>query len=79
MSSRIARELRRKHCEVQFSHLCKLQRCARLPYEIDGFLAIFALACLVRHARGMWDLIFILATVAFFIVSLAYVQGCQRL
>jgi hypothetical protein len=29
--------------------------------------------------EGMWDLIFILATVAFFIVSLAYVEGCQRL
>jgi hypothetical protein len=27
----------------------------------------------------MWDLIFIMATAAFFAVSLAYVQGCQRL
>jgi len=27
----------------------------------------------------MWDLIFILATVVFFIVGLAYVEGCQRL
>jgi len=27
----------------------------------------------------MWDLIFILATVAFFAISLAYVEGCQRL
>jgi hypothetical protein len=27
----------------------------------------------------MWDLIFVLATIAFFIVSLAYVEGCKRL
>jgi len=27
----------------------------------------------------MWDSIFILATVIFFIVSLAYVEGCKRL
>jgi len=29
--------------------------------------------------EGMWDLIFILATITFFIVGLAYVEGCQRL
>jgi hypothetical protein len=28
---------------------------------------------------SMWDLIFILATIAFFIVSLSYVEGCRRL
>jgi hypothetical protein len=28
---------------------------------------------------GMWDLVFILATVVFFAVSLAYVEGCRRL
>jgi hypothetical protein len=27
----------------------------------------------------MWDVIFIVATAAFFAVSLAYVKGCQRL
>ena len=26
--------------------------------------------------KAMWDLIFVLATVAFFAVSLAYVEGC---
>jgi hypothetical protein len=29
--------------------------------------------------NGMLDLIFLIATVAFFALSLAYVKGCQRL
>ena len=40
---------------------------------------IVALACLMLNTTVMWDLIFIMATAAFFAVSLAYVQGCQRL
>jgi len=40
---------------------------------------IVALAYLVLNTTVMWDLIFIMATAAFFAVSLAYVQGCQRL
>ena len=39
--------------------------------------ALWHVSCVVQ--RAMWDLIFILATVAFFAVSLAYVEGCQRL
>jgi hypothetical protein len=75
----IALELRQKDCEVQFSYQCKLQPRARSQCEGAHLLTIFALACLVRDATAMWDLIFILATVAFFIVGLAYVEGCQRL
>jgi hypothetical protein len=37
------------------------------------------MARLVRRRPVMLDLIFLAATIAFFVVSLAYVEGCRRL
>ena len=54
--------------------------------EVHKTLALTGLGALLLHGASlvldttvMWDLIFIVATAAFFAVSLAYVQGCQRL
>jgi hypothetical protein len=74
----LAPEVRQNHREMQIT-LCKLQPRARSRRKGAHFLAILVLACLVRCTTGMWDLTFILATVVFFAVSLAYVEGLQRL
>jgi hypothetical protein len=75
----IALEFRHRHCEAQFTHPCKLQSWARSQRKASHLHTIVALACLVLDTTVMWDLIFIVATAAFFAVSLAYVEGCQRL
>jgi hypothetical protein len=33
----------------------------------------------VREDEGVQDLIWIVATVAFFVIAIAYVYGCERL
>jgi len=43
------------------------------------FSTVVVLAYLMLIRNGMLDLIFLVATVAFFALSLAYVRGCQRL
>jgi hypothetical protein len=58
---------------------------AKCNYTLDSrtnfliLLAVVPLAYLMLDANGMLDLSFLVATVAFFALSLAYVQGCQRL
>jgi hypothetical protein len=37
------------------------------------------MACLVPWVELMWDAVSLLTTVAFFLLSLAYVKGCERL
>ena len=47
--------------------------------KVVVFSIVVVLAYLMLSGNGMLDLIFLIATVAFFALSLAYVQGCQRL
>ena len=44
-----------------------------------SFRTIVVLAYLMLHGNDMLDLIFLISTIAFFALSLAYVRGCQRL
>ena len=59
------------HAKCNHACACEMKRCPLSHDFLSGISRAFT--------RGMWDLIFVVATVAFFAVSLAYVEGCQRL
>jgi len=68
-----------KHCETRFHFFADCNRAHDCNVKVLYFVTTIALACVVRDTTVMWDAIFILATAAFFALSLAYVKGCQRL
>src|SRR6266705_7064834 len=51
----VALALRLNHCDVQVSYQCKLQTSERAQYKRAPFPTIFAMACLMRRAKTMWD------------------------
>jgi hypothetical protein len=63
---------KRNALQSEVSHL------SRTPKD-QGMTGYFATARTLHGQIGMWDLLSIIATVIFFLIALAYVQGCEKL
>lgn len=48
-------------------------------YEQDGRIRLSLIQAFVEYWLVMMDLIFVVGTVAFFVISIAYVSACDRL